>query len=352
MRDPLRALLVTPVSGPLARYGAPGAAALRLWATRSEPAVDLEIIDANPSVAAAMHEAEARQPDLLFGPYGSGPALQAARATRRMLWNHGAATERLQRQAFPHVVNVMAPARMYFDRVLRAMRNASLGIDRVSLLHSTTGFGREVASGAESASRELGIQLHVVAATPGRMSEAAAAVPHGDALLVAGAFDDELAAATVLLPGSWRAAAFVGAGVDEVLEPLGASREGLLGPAQWLARTAGPPASGPSTAWFVDAFRAATGSEPPYPAAAAFAAGVLAAYCLREAGGADDAAMLRVASDLDVRTLFGRFRLDAETGVQVGHEVLVVQWQSGARRVVWPPEEAEAPLIAARQARR
>jgi hypothetical protein len=42
--------------------------------------------------------------------------------------------------------------------------------------------------------------------------------------------------------------------------------------------------------------------------------------------------------------MYGAFGLDPYTGRQVAHRVLVVQWQDGARRVVWPPEQAERPL--------
>ena len=42
---------------------------------------------------------------------------------------------------------------------------------------------------------------------------------------------------------------------------------------------------------------------------------------------------------------FGSFRLDPVTGLQVGHQMLVVQWQQGVRQVVWPPERAERRLI-------
>ena len=64
-------------------------------------------------------------------------------------------------------------------------------------------------------------------------------------LLVAGSFDDELESARVLLGRNWRAVGFVGAGVDEVLAPLGSSREGLLGPAQWIATVTTEPDEGP-----------------------------------------------------------------------------------------------------------
>lgn len=74
---------------------------------------------------------------------------------------------------------------------------------------------------------------------------AAADLPLADLLLVVGGLEDEVAAAHTLLPGGWRAAAFVGAGVEEVLASIGDLREGLLGPAQWMASAAPEPDEGP-----------------------------------------------------------------------------------------------------------
>ncbi len=104
------------------------------------------------------------------------------------------------------------------------------------------------------------------------------------------------------------------------------------------------PDEGPNVDWFVDRYRSAVGADPPYPAAQAFAAGVLAARCLRGAKSADDAAQLAVARHLACRTLYGDFRLDPATGLQVGHRVVTVQWQQGRRRAIWPPDLAEAAL--------
>src|SRR5215212_7395131 len=107
------AALVTPLSGPLARYGRAGAAALGLWAAEAQ--VELEVTDAHPSAAAALASAVGGQrcPDVLFGPYGSGAALAVARASRSVVWNHGGATARLSRARFPQMINVPAPASTY-----------------------------------------------------------------------------------------------------------------------------------------------------------------------------------------------------------------------------------------------
>jgi branched-chain amino acid transport system substrate-binding protein len=292
-----------------------------------------------------MQAAVDRRPDVIFGPYGSGPAVAALGATDELVWNHGGATDRLTRPRFGHALNVPAPASAYFAAVLETVRAGNFNTKTVVILHAATGFGREVARGALEAATHTGFEMQAHEFAAGQATAAASKLPSAEVLLVAGAFADELSIAPVLLDRPWQAAAFVGAGVDEVLAPLGAMREGLLGPCQWLASEGTSLDEGPDADWFVREFRAATGSEPPYPAAAAFAAGVLCGRCLRDAGTNDAQAVLTAAQRLDVRTLFGRFRLDPRTGLQAGHQVLVVQWRQGMRRVVWPPERAELPLV-------
>ena len=107
----MRAALVTPLSGPLAIYGRASAESLQLWADRYAPeTTELHVVDTHPDPAAAAHRAEQHRPDLLFGPYGSGPAGRAADATDRLLWNHGGARIRPRQ----NVISVLAPARTYF----------------------------------------------------------------------------------------------------------------------------------------------------------------------------------------------------------------------------------------------
>jgi len=120
-----RAVLVTPLSGPLARFGNAGASALALWAEYC--GVSLEVIDAYPSASSAMRAAEARRPDVVFGPYGSGPALAAAGASNGVVWNHGGATARLARPKYPRVVNLESPAYRYLAAVLETLAAIDLG---------------------------------------------------------------------------------------------------------------------------------------------------------------------------------------------------------------------------------
>src|SRR6266508_2092904 len=208
----LRVALVTPLTGPLARFGRAGSTALDVWARQAArlPAgwrgVKLEVHDAHPNPAQAMSASTASHPDVVFGPYGSSPAVAAAAATDRLVWNHGGATSQLARPRFPRVVNVPSPASTYFRGSLQAVRAADPDARTVALLHGETGFARDVAGGARAAATALAFEVRAVGFPPGQAADAAAQLPDAEVLLVVGGFEDEIAAARVLLGRGGRGA--------------------------------------------------------------------------------------------------------------------------------------------------
>src|SRR5437588_570059 len=184
----LRAALVTPLTGALAAFGRAAAAGLTLWASQSVnlPAqwarVELDVRDTANDPGAAMRAAIDSQPDVLFGPYGSSTMLAAMRVADRVVWNHGGASSQLCRPAFPQVINVLSPATVYFDGVLHAVRATDPGAATVSLLHTSTGFGQDVATGAEKAAADLGFEVHAVPFSPDHAVDAARTLPTADML--------------------------------------------------------------------------------------------------------------------------------------------------------------------------
>ena len=137
----------------------------------------------------------------------------------------------------------------------------------------------------------------------------------------------------------------VAAGVQQFQDTLGADAEGFCGPSQWEPTLRDQPDIGPTSAGFAAAFRARFGMEPDYPAAQAYAAGLIAAHCVQLAGSLDDLAIRQVAASLDTTTFYGRFRLDPLTGHQMGHQIVMVQWQAGQKQVIWPLTAATAALL-------
>lgn len=343
---PIRAAMVTPLTGPLALYGRVAGESVRLWADEvAEPdSVVLTLYDAHPDPVSAVRQAEASRPDVLFGPYGRGPVLAVARATSRLVWNGGGATARLAAPEFENVVNIPAPAASYFQGGLAAVRAADPEVASMVVIHTGKGFSGEVAGGVVSFAGRIGVTCAETLFRPGRAGESVARAPSADVLAMVGSFEDELEMVRAANRRRWRAVLSVAAGVDEVLEALGDRREGLLGPAQWMPGAAIPPDVGPDAEWFINSYRRRFGTFPPYPAVQALAAAVIWWECVRMAGTLEESALLAQARRLGVGTIYGAFRLDPVSGLQVGHRVVTVQWQDSFRRVVWPPHRAEASI--------
>jgi branched-chain amino acid transport system substrate-binding protein len=327
-------------------FGQAAGEAVRLWADEiSEPGwVDLEMFDAHPDPVDAVRQAEDSGFDVLFGPYGRGPALAVARATSRLVWNGGGATSLLSRPRFGNVVNVLSPASSYLEGGLAAIKSADPKVGSLVIVHTARGFSGEVARGAMATASKLGMSCSQARFRPGKAKNIPSRMLGGDVLVVAGSFQDELDILRSLDRRRYKAVLSVAAGVDEVLEALGDRREALIGPAQWTPSSASHSLVGPDVEWFVAAYRRRVGLTPPYPAAQALAAALIWSECVRRTGTLDERSLAAEARVLDTRTLFGQFRVDPATGLQVGHRVVTVQWRQGLRRVIWPPGRAEANL--------
>ena len=291
--------------------------------------------------------------DLLFGPYSSVLTLVAAPVAERhakLLWNHGGSSDVVNQRGFHHVVSVLSPASRYFDGVLEMVGATAPEARRLALVYGASGtFPRAVIGEAEACARQQ--EFEVVFREPyprdgesmaALVTEVAAARP--DLILGAGTTETELEFARSLREAGLKTAiALVAAPIELFGETLGTDAEGFIGPSQWEPGVAYRPDFGPTSAEFVARFRQRFGAEPDYPAAQAYAAGLVAQQCIHTAGTLHDAALLEVAHRLALTTFYGDFRLDEVTGEQVGHALVVVQWQDRAKRVVWPPDAAEAP---------
>jgi branched-chain amino acid transport system substrate-binding protein len=122
--------------------------------------------------------------------------------------------------------------------------------------------------------------------------------------------------------------------------------EGVSAPAQWVlgvtynqadTEEAGMAWFGPSQEEFLELFHATAGADnEPSQSAGGYAAAILALAMAIELADSLDTTEVRAAlGDLEVVTLYGAFDVD-ETGLQVGHEMVDVQWQEGEMVIVSP----------------
>ena len=118
-----------PLTGRYAVQGAQLRAGLELWARHTGARLVLLDDCSDPRQAARLHEdLVAGGCRFVLGPYGSDSTRAVARARAgRVVWNHGAAADDVQR--LPGVVSVPSPASRYLVTLGRAVARLSPGAD-------------------------------------------------------------------------------------------------------------------------------------------------------------------------------------------------------------------------------
>jgi len=342
------------LSGQFQRQGEQAHDGLRLWVdyvrdARDGPAPHLIVLDDRSRASVAREHVRRllteERVDVLVGPYSSGLVLAVApiaQAAEKVLWNHGGTSDAIFRKGGPHVVSVPSPASDYLRDLPRWIRRRAPRASRVAILHAASGtFAGEVARGAGEGAQAAGFtEMRVVTfESPlddagAVLREAAASEP--DLLVGVGAFEDDLAIARqrAALPRT-TVLALVGAGLSAFGVEMGDLAEGIIGPSQWEPAAGEAPLTGPGSTWFAGALEGAFQRTAEYPAAQAFAMGLILGECRRRcAGSLDDRALLGAARALQTTTFYGGFRLEPLTGRQVGHRIRLVQWHDGRKRLI------------------
>ena len=60
---------------------------------------------------------------------------------------------------------------------------------------------------------------------------------------------------------------------------------------------------------------------------------------IRQTGSLDGERLRGAILRMDMNMVYGAFKIDQD-GLQVGHKMLIFQWQDGKKVVVWPDELA------------
>jgi len=297
--------------------------------------------------------------DCVFAPYSSGLTLSGAPVAEKygMLYmDHGGASNKIFRQGFQYIVQTIGPATSYHMGTLDMIHETDPKAKKVALAYEDSEFARMVMEGAEEHAKKLGFKVvfkrtypkGVTDLTP-LLSALKAAKP--DFVIGGGHFEDGqlfnrqmadldidtnalslIAAAT--LPAFYKA--------------LTSMAEGVMGPSHWEygvkyseaeAKKVGLQWIGPSQDEFVELFKKALGKDviPDYHAAEAGAAALAYVLAVEKAGSADPDKVRAALGDLKFMSFYGGWDID-DTGLQVGHTMVDVQWQMGKRIIVWPPE--------------
>jgi branched-chain amino acid transport system substrate-binding protein len=297
--------------------------------------------------------------NVIFAPYSSGLTLRGAPVaeSRRMLYmDHGGANNKIFRQGFRYVVQTIGPATRYHEGTLNMIHKIDPGAKKVALAYEDSEFAKMVMHGAEAHAKKLGYNVVFSRTYPKGVTDltpllSAMKASKPDFVIGGGHFEDgqlfnrQMADLDIDVKALSLIAA---ATIPAFYKALTSMAEGVMGPSHWEygvkyseagARKAGLTWIGPSQDEFVGLFKKALAKEmiPDYHAAEAGAQVLAYVLAVEKANSLDSDKVRTALGDLKFMSFYGGWDID-DTGLQVGHSMVDVQWQMGKRIIVWPKE--------------
>jgi ABC-type branched-subunit amino acid transport system substrate-binding protein len=319
------------LSGKFAQFGGQAAQGLEAWRSLDGTAEILVEDDrSDRRTLETVLPGVATRCDILLGPYSTQlmrAAGHIAAESGWLVWNQGGSGDDVERAHPGHVVSILTPTSRYAEPFLRWLASEPGKQRDLYIVNGPGSFGRQVADGAETIAQQLGIPAVRAVADdqippPGTSGE-------WD-LFSAGVFeqDAELVSKALRSATPPRHVCAIAAGVREfgnvVDEP-----DGVFGIAQWFPGSQQDVALGPAEDEFAGAYANRASSMPDYPAVQAVAGAVIATHCARLAGSTNRGDLLAAARELETSTLYGGFKIDPQSGVQVLHRTVLVRWTGG-----------------------
>jgi len=362
------------LTGEYAAMGRQAEAALRLFVADANAGSGIEIDNRRYELALECIDDQSRRDlaaeiyrdlcfekraELIFGPYSSALARAAAPIVEEagiVMVNHGGADDDLYNRGYRMMVGVLTPASEYLTGFVRMLATLKFWRKRVAIVSSRSPFARAVAEGIERACRErsarrrgVRVRLKYTGAfgpeTTPEMLFAGLRRTRVNALLSAGSYAQDVAMMRLIIASGLNIPVLgcVAAGVDRFAVDMGDEAAGIVGPSQWEEQVRITPELGPTAVEFASRMRAADASVGcDYPAAQAYAAGLLTVAALRHADSLDQQRVRAAFSELRTTTLFGDFAIDRVTGRQIGHKMLLVQWHGGRKMIIDPEAHTDA----------
>jgi branched-chain amino acid transport system substrate-binding protein len=295
----------------------------------------------------------------IMAPYSSGLTLRGAplaESHKILYMDHGGANDKIFNQGFKYAVQSIGPASRYHEGTLDLIHAIDPSAKRVALAYEDSEFAKTVMEGTEEHAKRLGFEVvfkrtypkGVTDLTP-LLSDLKAVKP--DFIIGGGHFEDGQLFNRQMsdLDLDTNALSLIAAATLPAFhEALGDLAEGVMGPSHWEygvtyseegAKGAELPWIGPNQDEFVALFKKALGKEiiPDYHAAEAGAAVLSYVLAIEKVNSTDSDKVRKALGDLEFMSFYGGWDVD-ETGLQVGHSMVDVQWQLGKRVIVWPPE--------------
>ena len=311
--------------------------------------VELVIYDdqSDPTLTARLYEKLITQDevDVLLAPWSDDmtmPATTVAEKYRKPIVTGGATLDLIWERGYKYVCGLLPSSYDYVGVAIRLL--ASLGIQSGAIINCDLTFTQGFGDAAVRNFEELGIAL------TDRETYAAGTqnfVPlllrikatNPEALIVCAGLEDGVEILKQCKEVGLNAKAYyftVSPTEPEFVNLLGSDAEYVFGTSEWEPSLVHLP----GFQEFRDRYVAKYGEEPAEDVATAFGLAQVLQRAIEAAGVLDDERINEILHHMHTVTVFGTYKVDPETGRQIGKELYVIQIQDGQRKIVWPPEFA------------
>jgi branched-chain amino acid transport system substrate-binding protein len=297
----------------------------------------------------------------LFSPYSSGLVATAAIVSEqygKIMLTTGAAEEKTYKLGNKNLFQVYSSADQYLAGAIAAVKELNPKA-QVALVYKDDAFSKAVLLSARKQVTEAGLKTVLDEAYSPETTDFGPIInkvvsAKGDILLGGGHYPDGATLARQLYDqkAGLKWVTLLVAPDSPNFATLGDAAVGITVPSQWEPQVLFKPDFGPTAAEFTQKFQAKYNIEPGYHAAGGYAAGLLLAHAIGEARSIEQAKVADVLNRLDVTTMFGRTKFSTnpkEHGLQMGHEMVIAQWQKRAgklfKEVIWPKSAKTADTI-------
>jgi len=306
--------------------------------------------------------------DYLISPYSSGLTAAAAAVTdsyHKIMIATGAASDAIFTKGYQYVYQLYTPASRYMTAAVDLLMKLDPNNKKVALLFENSKFAKSVAAATKKYLEEKGFQIVYEDYYPPGTTDfstyiAKVSSSGATAIFGGGHFQDGFNLVKQLYSAKIKTLKYVAilvAPPEPAFAELGDAALGVIGPSQWepgvkyspeAAKKLGIPWYGPTVEEFVNAYKAKYGKLPGYHAAGGYAAGLLLQYVIEHVG-LDTEKAKKLLDSLDLMTFWGHIKFYSgadKHGLQIGHSMVLVQWQKEngklVKVIIYPEEAAQA----------
>ena len=289
--------------------------------------------------------------DFVIGPYSSGiteAIMPIAEKSGYPVIAAGAASDTLWQKGYKYIFGIFIPASRYTVGFLEMI--AMKGIHDIAIVYADDPFSLSIAKGTKTWGTKFGLNIllfegfkkgtHNLTALASNVKRS-----NAKALVVCGHFDESVDMMESFKKIKWRPNnyfATVGPAIPTFYQKLEKDAEMVFSSSQWEPEIKFRP---DDHKIFLEPFRKKYNIKPSYHAANAFAACQILETAIRKTHSLDRQKIRDVLATMDAMSIIGRYGVD-NNGMQIKHFPIIVQWQNGVKKVVWPEEVAKAaPII-------